>query len=62
MKKRETIKTSYFPTSLYKYVLMILTALLLSSCWTWVDKYVYGDYSIKPLEYDKQSLLSKIAF
>jgi chromosome segregation ATPase len=53
MKRRETIFTSCFRTSTYNYVLMILAALLLSSCWG-IDRLLYGDYSIKRLEYDKQ--------
>jgi hypothetical protein len=40
---------------------MILAALLLSSCWG-IDRFLYGDYSIKRLEYDKQyrNLLEEI--
>jgi len=60
MKKRESIFTSYFPTSLYKFVLMILAACLLSSCALMGrigNKWglgAYDDYSTKPLEYDQQ--------
>ncbi len=54
MKARKILFPSYFPTSLYKYVLMILTALLLCSCWSLFDNLIYRDYSIRPLEYDKQ--------
>jgi myosin heavy subunit len=54
MKTRETLFASYLRASLYNYVLVILAGLLLCSCIPWVDKVLYGDYSIKPLKYDKQ--------
>jgi hypothetical protein len=60
MKTRESIFTSYFPTSLYKFVLMILAAILLSSCALMgrignkLGLGLYDDYSIKPLRYDQQ--------
>ncbi len=60
MKTRETLLTSCFFNSLYKYVLMILAALLFSSCALMgrignsLGLGIYDDYSTKPLEYDQQ--------
>lgn len=54
MKTRETLIASSLRGSLCKYVLVILTSSLLCSCWSWIDKRIYRDYSIRPLEYHEQ--------
>lgn len=55
MKTRETFFVSYFHTSVYNYVSMMLAVLLLSSCGLSLFKQrIYSDYAVKPLDYDRR--------